>query len=154
MLGVCVAFWCSIPCDLLLFHHFLFSSVFGWDTQCFSVISVFSLLLEGCSLTHFWTDAHSFSLSSVLAFSTLLILASLSHSHSLSVQVGFLRSLHRYEIVFTLPEVPVLGKDVCSLPSSSSPTPRPLLKVNRVTPTPEGTWETRPVFIRACQRKR
>uniref|UniRef100_A0A8K9X203 Uncharacterized protein n=1 Tax=Oncorhynchus mykiss TaxID=8022 RepID=A0A8K9X203_ONCMY len=54
------------------------------------------------------------------------------------VKVGFLRSLHRYEIVFTLPEVPVLGKDVCSLPSSSSPTPRPLLKVNRVTPTPEG----------------
>ncbi|XP_042171401.1 UPF0687 protein C20orf27 homolog isoform X1 [Oncorhynchus tshawytscha] len=54
------------------------------------------------------------------------------------VKVGFLRSLHRYEIVFTLPEVPVLGKDVCSLPSSSSPTPRPLLKVNRVTPTSEG----------------
>nr|XP_046194227.1 UPF0687 protein C20orf27 homolog [Oncorhynchus gorbuscha] len=53
------------------------------------------------------------------------------------VKVGFLRSLHRYEIVFTLPEVPVLGKDVCSLPSSSSPTPRPLLKVNRVTPTAE-----------------
>ncbi|XP_045073037.1 UPF0687 protein C20orf27 homolog, partial [Coregonus clupeaformis] len=67
------------------------------------------------------------------------------------VKVGFLRSLHRYEIVFTLPEVPVLGKDVCSLPSSSSPTPRPLLKVNRVTPTPEGTWETRAVFITACQ---
>ncbi|KAL1023675.1 hypothetical protein UPYG_G00044410 [Umbra pygmaea] len=54
------------------------------------------------------------------------------------VKVGFLRAQHRYEIIFTLPEVPTLGKDVCSLPSNSSPTPRPLLKVNRSPPLPEG----------------
>ncbi|KAG7261424.1 hypothetical protein CRUP_008028, partial [Coryphaenoides rupestris] len=30
--------------------------------------------------------------------------------------VGFLKAQHRYEIVFTLPEVPALGKDVCPAP--------------------------------------
>ncbi|XP_062334073.1 adipose-secreted signaling protein [Osmerus eperlanus] len=59
---------------------------------------------------------------------------------SFLVKAGFLKTQHRYEIVFTMLEVPSLGKDVCSLlpSSSSSPTARADLRVTRLSPTPEG----------------
>ncbi|KAJ0050851.1 hypothetical protein NL108_009201, partial [Boleophthalmus pectinirostris] len=51
---------------------------------------------------------------------------------------GFLKSHHVYELVFTIPDVPTLGKDL-SCSSSSSPTRRASsLKVNRVNSTLEG----------------
>ncbi|XP_019714113.1 adipose-secreted signaling protein isoform X1 [Hippocampus comes] len=52
---------------------------------------------------------------------------------SFLVKLGFLKAQHRYEIAFTLPEVPALGKDVCL-----APTPSPHLRVVDVSPAPEG----------------
>ncbi|XP_012709905.3 UPF0687 protein C20orf27 homolog [Fundulus heteroclitus] len=49
------------------------------------------------------------------------------------VKVGFLKTQHRYEIVFTLPEVPALGKDVCP-----APLPNPHLKITNISAAPEG----------------
>ncbi|XP_051947630.1 UPF0687 protein C20orf27 homolog [Xyrauchen texanus] len=49
------------------------------------------------------------------------------------VKVGFLKTQHRYEIVFTLPEVPGLGKDVCP-----APIPNPHLCITNLTETPDG----------------
>ncbi|XP_061525883.1 adipose-secreted signaling protein [Phycodurus eques] len=49
------------------------------------------------------------------------------------VKVGFLKAQHRYEIAFTLPEVPALGKDACL-----APMPSPHLRVVDVSPAPEG----------------
>ncbi|XP_051921705.1 UPF0687 protein C20orf27 homolog [Hippocampus zosterae] len=51
---------------------------------------------------------------------------------SFLVKLGFLKAQHRYEIAFTLPEVPALGKDVCL-----APTPSPHLRVVDVSPAPE-----------------
>ncbi|TWW63426.1 hypothetical protein D4764_03G0004340 [Takifugu flavidus] len=48
-------------------------------------------------------------------------------------EVGFLKTQHRYEIVFTLPEVPALGKYVCP-----APVPSPHLRITDITPAPEG----------------
>ncbi|XP_030644099.1 UPF0687 protein C20orf27 homolog [Chanos chanos] len=53
------------------------------------------------------------------------------------VKAGFLRSQHKYEIVFTLPQVPSLGKDVCLSPALRT-TPKPRLRATRITPRPEG----------------
>ncbi|XP_051992854.1 UPF0687 protein C20orf27 homolog [Xyrauchen texanus] len=53
------------------------------------------------------------------------------------VKVGFLRSHHKYEIVFSLPQVPTLGKDV-SLSPALRTTARPRLRATRITPRPEG----------------
>nr|XP_057924610.1 adipose-secreted signaling protein [Doryrhamphus excisus] len=52
---------------------------------------------------------------------------------SFLVKVGFLKTQHRYEITFTLPEVPALGKDVCPAPLAS-----PHLRINDISPAPEG----------------
>lgn len=49
------------------------------------------------------------------------------------VKVGFLKTQHRYELVFTLPEVPALGKDVCP-----APIPSPHLRITDISPAPEG----------------
>ncbi|KAF3697825.1 UPF0687 protein C20orf27 -like protein [Channa argus] len=49
------------------------------------------------------------------------------------VKVGFLKTQHRYEIMFTLPEVPALGKDVCP-----APVPSPHLRITDIIPAPEG----------------
>ncbi|KPP57929.1 UPF0687 protein C20orf27-like, partial [Scleropages formosus] len=49
------------------------------------------------------------------------------------VKVGFLKIQHKYEIVFTLPEVPALGPDVCP-----APVPNPHLCVTDVRRTLEG----------------
>ncbi|XP_018962364.2 UPF0687 protein C20orf27 homolog [Cyprinus carpio] len=50
------------------------------------------------------------------------------------VKVGFLKTQHRYEIVFTLPEMmPELGKDVCP-----APIPNPHLRITNITPSSDG----------------
>ncbi|XP_061769046.1 adipose-secreted signaling protein isoform X2 [Nerophis ophidion] len=49
------------------------------------------------------------------------------------VKVGFLKTQHRYEITFTLPEVPALGKDVCPAPLTS-----PHLRIVDISPALEG----------------
>uniref|UniRef100_A0A3B5LIE8 Uncharacterized protein n=1 Tax=Xiphophorus couchianus TaxID=32473 RepID=A0A3B5LIE8_9TELE len=49
------------------------------------------------------------------------------------LKVGFLKTQHRYEIVFTLPEVPAVGKDVCP-----APLPNPHLKITDISAAPEG----------------
>ncbi|XP_078530674.1 adipose-secreted signaling protein isoform X2 [Lissotriton helveticus] len=49
------------------------------------------------------------------------------------VKVGFLKILHKYEITFILPPVQRLGKDICAVPI-----PNMHLKVNSITPVPEG----------------
>ncbi|KAM3865511.1 adipose-secreted signaling protein [Diretmus argenteus] len=54
------------------------------------------------------------------------------------VKVGFLRSHHCYELVFTVPDVPSLGRDFCCLPSSSPTSRSSSLKVHSITSTPEG----------------
>uniref|UniRef100_A0A9J8AIY5 Adipose secreted signaling protein n=1 Tax=Cyprinus carpio carpio TaxID=630221 RepID=A0A9J8AIY5_CYPCA len=53
------------------------------------------------------------------------------------VKVGFLRSHHKYEIVFSLPQVPTLGKDVSLSPALRS-TAKPRLRATRITPRPDG----------------
>ncbi|KAM9061808.1 UPF0687 protein C20orf27 homolog [Sarcophilus harrisii] len=49
------------------------------------------------------------------------------------VKIGFLKIMHKYEITFTLPPLPRLGKNICALPF-----PNLHLKVLSVTPVPEG----------------
>uniref|UniRef100_A0AAZ1XBU7 Uncharacterized protein n=1 Tax=Oreochromis aureus TaxID=47969 RepID=A0AAZ1XBU7_OREAU len=49
------------------------------------------------------------------------------------VKVGFLKTQRRYEIVFTLPEIPSLGKNVCP-----APLPGPHLRITDITPAQEG----------------
>uniref|UniRef100_A0AAV2KVE6 CT027 n=1 Tax=Knipowitschia caucasica TaxID=637954 RepID=A0AAV2KVE6_KNICA len=49
------------------------------------------------------------------------------------VKVGFLKTQHRYEIIFTLPKVPSLGKDVCP-----APVPSPHLRITNLAPQPDG----------------
>ncbi|MBN3307164.1 CT027 protein, partial [Amia calva] len=48
------------------------------------------------------------------------------------VKVGFLKIQHKYEIVFTLPDIPSLG-DLCP-----APVPNPHLRVNDIKPAAEG----------------
>ncbi|XP_044515206.1 UPF0687 protein C20orf27 homolog [Gracilinanus agilis] len=48
-------------------------------------------------------------------------------------QIGFLKVMHKYEVTFTLPPLPRLGRDVCAVP-----TPSLHLKVLSITPVPEG----------------
>ncbi|XP_067324525.1 adipose-secreted signaling protein [Anolis sagrei] len=49
------------------------------------------------------------------------------------VKVGFLKILHKYEITFVLPFVPLLGRDVCAAPLASLH-----LRVLSIAPHPEG----------------
>uniref|UniRef100_A0A3Q2DPE9 Adipose secreted signaling protein n=2 Tax=Cyprinodon variegatus TaxID=28743 RepID=A0A3Q2DPE9_CYPVA len=57
---------------------------------------------------------------------------------AVSLQAGFLKSHHHYEITFTLPDTPTLGKELACLPSFS-PTRRPQnLRVQRVNSILEG----------------
>ncbi|KAF7648349.1 hypothetical protein LDENG_00158160 [Lucifuga dentata] len=54
------------------------------------------------------------------------------------VKAGFMKSHHCYEIVFTVPDVPSLGKELCCLPSSSPTSRSSRLQVHRITSTLEG----------------
>uniref|UniRef100_A0A3B4CL79 Uncharacterized protein n=2 Tax=Pygocentrus nattereri TaxID=42514 RepID=A0A3B4CL79_PYGNA len=53
------------------------------------------------------------------------------------VKVGFLRIQHKYEIVFTIPQVPTLGKDATLSPALRT-MPKPRLRASRIIPRPEG----------------
>ncbi|XP_077444362.1 adipose-secreted signaling protein isoform X3 [Stigmatopora argus] len=57
---------------------------------------------------------------------------------SFLVKVGFLKLQHRYEMAFTLPELPSLGENVCLAPVSS-----PHLRVVDISPAPEGDARSR-----------
>ncbi|MCI5150937.1 MAG: DUF4517 domain-containing protein, partial [Candidatus Electrothrix sp. MAN1_4] len=46
----------------------------------------------------------------------------------------FLKTQHRHEIDFTLPELPSLGADICS-----APIPNPHIRVINITHQSEGT---------------
>uniref|UniRef100_A0A4W5PR17 Adipose-secreted signaling protein n=1 Tax=Hucho hucho TaxID=62062 RepID=A0A4W5PR17_9TELE len=63
---------------------------------------------------------------------SLSLCVSLHLSPSLP-QVGFLKTQHKYEIVFDLPEVPSLGKDVCP-----APVPNQHICITDITPVAEG----------------
>ncbi|XP_033480829.1 adipose-secreted signaling protein [Epinephelus lanceolatus] len=54
------------------------------------------------------------------------------------VKAGFLKSHQCYEIVFTVPDVPTLGKELSCLPSSSPSRRFPNLRVHRINSTLEG----------------
>uniref|UniRef100_A0A8B9HD69 Si:ch211-151p13.8 n=1 Tax=Astyanax mexicanus TaxID=7994 RepID=A0A8B9HD69_ASTMX len=53
------------------------------------------------------------------------------------VKVGFLKIQHKYEFVFTIPQVPNLGKD-CTLSPALRTTAKPRLRATRIVPRPEG----------------
>ncbi|GAA6228715.1 UPF0687 protein C20orf27 homolog [Lates japonicus] len=58
------------------------------------------------------------------------------------VKAGFLKSHHCYEIVFSVPDVPTLGKELSCLPSSSPTRRSPSLRVHRINSTLEGVKVT------------
>ncbi|XP_071360822.1 adipose-secreted signaling protein isoform X2 [Trachinotus anak] len=58
------------------------------------------------------------------------------------VKAGFLKSHHCYEIVFTVPDVPIVGKDLSCLPSSSPTRRSPSLRVHRINSSLEGVKVT------------
>ncbi|KAA0722815.1 UPF0687 protein C20orf27 -like protein [Triplophysa tibetana] len=62
-----------------------------------------------------------------------VIMVTLESNGHFLVKVGFLKTQHRYEIVFTLPQVPELGKDVCP-----APIPNPHLRITHLTPNSDG----------------
>ncbi|XP_029286334.1 UPF0687 protein C20orf27 homolog [Cottoperca gobio] len=66
------------------------------------------------------------------------LIAVLEKDGSYLVKAGFLRSHHCYEIVFTVPDVTTLGKELSCLPSSSPSRKFPSLRVHRITSTLEG----------------
>ncbi|XP_031133231.1 UPF0687 protein C20orf27 homolog isoform X2 [Sander lucioperca] len=58
------------------------------------------------------------------------------------VKAGFLKSHHCYEIVFTIPDAPTLGKELSCLPSSSPTRRFPSLRVNRIDSIVETGFST------------
>ncbi|XP_029616215.1 UPF0687 protein C20orf27 homolog isoform X2 [Salmo trutta] len=54
-------------------------------------------------------------------------------NRKLLCRVGFLKTQHKYEIVFNLPEVPSLGKAVCQ-----APVPNQHICITDITPVAEG----------------
>ncbi|XP_061589115.1 adipose-secreted signaling protein [Cololabis saira] len=66
------------------------------------------------------------------------LLAVLQKDGRYLVKAGFLKSHHCYEIVFTVPEVPTLGKQLSCLPSCS-PSRKPWsIRVQRINSSLEG----------------
>ncbi|XP_060771977.1 adipose-secreted signaling protein [Neoarius graeffei] len=53
------------------------------------------------------------------------------------VKAGFLKIQHKYEIVFSIPKVPTLGRDTMLSPALRT-TPKPRLRATRIVPHPEG----------------
>ncbi|KAF3687090.1 UPF0687 protein C20orf27 -like protein [Channa argus] len=66
------------------------------------------------------------------------LIAVLEKDGSYLVKAGFLKSHHCYEIVFTVPDVPTVGKELSCLPSSSPTRRSPSLRVHRINSTLEG----------------
>ncbi|KAK6493664.1 UPF0687 protein C20orf27-like protein isoform X1, partial [Huso huso] len=61
---------------------------------------------------------------------------------SFLVKVGFLKIQHKYEIMFTLPETPSLGREVCA-----TPLPNLHLRVTDITTLPQGGCRIRCEYI-------
>ncbi|XP_059190492.1 adipose-secreted signaling protein [Centropristis striata] len=66
------------------------------------------------------------------------LIAVLEKDGSYLVKAGFLKCHHCYEIVFTVPDVPTLGKELSCLPSSSPSRRFPSLRVRHINSTLEG----------------
>ncbi|XP_074484147.1 adipose-secreted signaling protein-like isoform X1 [Sebastes fasciatus] len=66
------------------------------------------------------------------------LIAILEKDGSYLVKAGFLKCHNCYEIVFTVPDVPTLGKELSCLPSSSPTRKFPSLRVHRINSTLEG----------------
>ncbi|XP_029000171.1 UPF0687 protein C20orf27 homolog [Betta splendens] len=66
------------------------------------------------------------------------LIAALEKDGTYLVKAGFLKSHHCYEIVFTVPDVPSLGKELSCFPSSSPTRRSSSLHVHRTTSTLEG----------------
>ncbi|XP_013884689.1 UPF0687 protein C20orf27 homolog [Austrofundulus limnaeus] len=64
--------------------------------------------------------------------------AVLEKDNSYLVKVGFLKSHRCYEIVFTVPDVPTLGKELSCLPSSSPTRRSQNLRILQMNSTLEG----------------
>lgn len=62
-----------------------------------------------------------------------VVMVSLEEDGNVLVKVGFLKILHKYEIVFVLPAIRRLGKNVCAVPF-----PNPNLKVTSITSLADG----------------
>ncbi|XP_041642041.1 UPF0687 protein C20orf27 homolog [Cheilinus undulatus] len=66
------------------------------------------------------------------------LIAILEKDGSYLVKAGFLKSHHCYEIVFTVPDVPTVGKELSCLPSCSPSRKPPSLRIHRINSTLEG----------------
>lgn len=71
-------------------------------------------------------------------FAPVQVSTFLPTSHSF--QAGFLKSHHCYEIVFTVPDVPTLGKEFSCLPSSSPTRKSSSLRIHRINSTMDGRF--------------
>lgn len=56
------------------------------------------------------------------------------------LKAGFLKSHHCYEIVFTVPDVPTVGKELSCPPSSSPSRKQQSVRVHRINSTLEGKF--------------
>nr|XP_046255853.1 UPF0687 protein C20orf27 homolog [Scatophagus argus]XP_046255862.1 UPF0687 protein C20orf27 homolog [Scatophagus argus]XP_046255870.1 UPF0687 protein C20orf27 homolog [Scatophagus argus] len=70
------------------------------------------------------------------------LIAVLEKDGSYLVKAGFLKSHHCYEIIFTVPDVPTLGKELSCLPSSSPTQRSSSLRVHHISSTTEGVKVT------------
>ncbi|CAG5946716.1 unnamed protein product, partial [Menidia menidia] len=66
------------------------------------------------------------------------LIAILEKDGSYLVKAGFLKSHHCYEIIFTVPDIPTLGKDLSCAPSCSPSRKPQSLRVHRINSTLEG----------------
>ncbi|CAJ1053393.1 UPF0687 protein C20orf27 homolog [Xyrichtys novacula] len=66
------------------------------------------------------------------------LIATLEKDGSYLVKAGFLKSHHCYEIIFTVPDVPTVGKEMSCLPSCSPSRKPPNLRIHRINSTLEG----------------
>ncbi|KAM9856751.1 adipose-secreted signaling protein-like [Aulostomus maculatus] len=70
------------------------------------------------------------------------LIAIVEKDGSYLVKAGFLKSHHCYEIVFTVPVVPTLGREISCLPSSSPTRRLSSLRVHQINSTLEGVMVT------------
>ncbi|XP_058496827.1 adipose-secreted signaling protein [Solea solea] len=66
------------------------------------------------------------------------LIAVLEKDGSFLVKVGFLKSHNCYEIIFSVPDAPTLGKELTCLPSCSPTRKSPNLRVQRIISSLEG----------------
>lgn len=66
------------------------------------------------------------------------LIAILEEDGSYLVKAGFLKSHHCYEIIFTVPDFPTVGKELSCLPSCSPSRKPQRLRIHRINSTLEG----------------